>query len=161
MVKMTSKPLKTRRIAVLSDTHGHLSPSLVTALSRVDMIIHAGDLDRPEILAKLKKLAPVIAVRGNMDRGRWAQNMLPAEMTSVQGIDLYILHDLVKLDIDPAPIGIRIVISGHTHRPAIVEKEGVIYLNPGSASQPRGGAMPSYALLTITDQDLDVTIKDI
>ena len=140
-----------QQIGVIADTHGHLPASVATHFKSVDLIVHAGDIDHPDILKALRKWAPVIAVRGNMDRGEWARQLLPAEMMDLEGGYLYILHDLNHLDLVPESIGIKAVISGHTHRPVTIQRNGVLYLNPGSAVYPRQGADPTVALLNIGD----------
>jgi hypothetical protein len=136
-------------IGIISDTHGSLSPGAQSALSRADVIMHAGDFDTPEVLAALEKLAPVIAVRGNMDHGRWAAHLPAADMVSLGGLDLYLLHNLNSLDLDPATAGVRVVISGHTHQPAAVRSSGILFLNPGSPTSPRHGADASVAMLQV------------
>lgn len=146
-------------IGVISDTHGHISAQLVKTLKRVDMIIHAGDMDDPDVVDSLRELAPLICVRGNMDTGKWAKTLCPTELVNINEMHFYVLHDIYQLDIDPESINIKAVISGHTHRPSIQEKNGVIYLNPGSASFPRNGHAPSMAIIRIhkhKEKELDV-----
>jgi uncharacterized protein len=155
---MNSEGCSPNRIAVVSDTHGHLEPALMRALKTVDLIIHAGDLDGPDVLKSLKTLSPVIVVRGNMDRGVWAQDIPAMEITTVSGTLVHVIHDLTRMDIDPASINVGLVISGHTHRPLVEEKGPVVYLNPGSASLPRGGFPPTYALIHIRGNGLEVEI---
>lgn len=137
------------RIGIISDTHGLLRPEAVTALSGVGLIIHAGDIDSPPVLEKLEAVAPVKAVRGNMDRGQWAGKIPPADVLEIGGISIYALHDLQLLDIDPHAAKIGVVVNGHTHRPLIVEKKGVLYFNPGSAGYRRNDAPISVGVLTI------------
>ena len=158
---MNSEYNNIRRIAVISDTHGHLPGELIAALKNVDLIIHAGDIDRLDILDALKALAPVLAVQGNMDRGDWAHDIPAMELASIEGILIYVLHDLLKLDIEPESIGVKMVISGHTHRPMVEKKGAVLYVNPGSVSLPRGGFKPSFAVIALNDHQLDVQIKDL
>src|SRR4051794_11256448 len=117
-----------RLIGLISDTHGLLRPGALSALVGSDLIIHAGDVGRPEILDALRKLAPVVAVRGNVDRGDWA-NALPT--TAVVDPGIYVLHDFKELAIDPANAGFRAIISGHSHKPSRIERGGVLYINPG------------------------------
>jgi putative phosphoesterase len=146
--------LKNRRrllLGVISDTHGHLSPAAVGALGRVDVILHAGDIDTPAVFQALQGLAPLVAVRGNMDRGRWAADLPSAEIVALGGLQVYLLHDLMSLDLDPAAADIRLVISGHTHQPAAENRAGVLLLNPGSAALPRGGQPASLALVRLED----------
>jgi putative phosphoesterase len=137
------------RLGIISDTHGRLNPKITTLFAGIDAIIHAGDIGGPEILDVLVDLAPVIAVRGNMDGGQWAADLPGIEFVSAGGFTICVLHDCDRLDLDPIAAGIRVIISGHTHRPFIKESDGVLYVNPGSASMPRGGLAPSVALLSI------------
>jgi len=137
-------------LGVLSDTHGHMDEAARDILRGADLILHAGDIDGPAILATLEAMAPVVAVRGNMDRGAWADRLPDEEIVEAGAIRLYMIHDLTRISLDPETADIRIVVSGHTHRPKIREKGGVVYLNPGSASLPRGGHRPTVALVEIT-----------
>lgn len=146
------KQASKRRIGILSDTHGYLSPAVVAALGNADLIVHAGDIDTPDVLEALKALAPIYPVRGNMDQGRWAASLNEIELIDVDGILMYALHDRSRLDLDPISAGFRVVISGHTHRPHAGYKGDVLFLNPGSAAFPRHGFSPTLALLDI-DKD--------
>jgi putative phosphoesterase len=125
------------QIGVISDTHGLLRNEAVAELRGSDLIIHAGDVGRPVVLDELRRLAPVVAVRGNMDKGDWSKDLRSREVVEAAGTQLYVLHDLADLDLDPAGAGMAAVIFGHSHRPAIKEKNGVLYLNPGSAGPKR------------------------
>ncbi len=138
------------RYGVVSDTHGLLREELVRSLRDVEGIIHAGDVDAPDLLERLDALAPVTAVRGNMDvRGPLAR--LPrTEALKIGQAWVYVLHDLQRLDLDPAAAGFQAVISGHTHRPARATKNGVIYLNPGSAGPQRFTLPVSMAILEVS-----------
>ncbi len=129
------------RVGVISDTHGLLRPEALAALDGADYILHSGDVGDPDILDVLAEIAPLTAIRGNIDRtGRCAA--LPAtEMIELGGTTIYMLHDLHELDIDPVAAGIGIVVSGHSHRPVIERRKGVLYLNPGSAG-PRRFSLP-------------------
>ncbi len=136
-------------IGILSDTHGLLRPEVEKALSGCDQILHAGDVGDDDVLNRLKRIAPIVAVRGNMDYGTWS-NLLPVtEMLKISGLFFYILHDLYQLDVDPPSAGIKVVVHGHTHRPDIFEKDGVIYLNPGSAGHRRHDYPVSVARIRI------------
>lgn len=139
-------------IGVISDTHGYLNPRVLELFRRVDAVIHAGDIDREAVLAELRTAAPVFAVRGNMDRGAWAKPLPETRLLEIGGVCLYTLHDIAQLDLVPKAAGIDIVISGHTHCASEDRKDGVLHLNPGSASLPRGGAAPSVALLDIRNR---------
>jgi uncharacterized protein len=130
-----SKNLKT--IGLISDTHGLLRPQAVRALEGSDLIVHAGDVGDPNIIAALKKIAPVFAVRGNVDTEPWAQALPKAEVIEAGPATIYVLHDVHALDLDPAAAGFHIVVSGHSHKPARTERAGVLFLNPGSAGPRR------------------------
>jgi putative phosphoesterase len=143
------------RIGVIADTHGLLRPEAVKALNGVELIIHAGDIDDPRILRKLGRLAPVYAVRGNTDRGAWAAKLPLTLVVEVGGVQLYVLHELFCLDLDPAAAGFAAVIYGHSHEPHLERKNGVLYLNPGSAG-PRRFTLPvSLVLIRIKGNSLE------
>jgi uncharacterized protein len=129
------------RIGVISDTHGLLRPEAASALAGVELIVHAGDIGNPQILATLTQIAPVYAVRGNTDRGDWAKDLPYSRVVEVGGLLLYVLHEIFTLDLDPAAAGFAAVIYGHSHRPHMERKKGVLYLNPGSAG-PRRFTLP-------------------
>jgi putative phosphoesterase len=130
-----------RRIGVISDTHGLVRPEALAALAGSDLIVHAGDVGKPEVLDALRALAPLVAIRGNNDRGAWAEGLAASEVVEVESALLYVVHDLGELDLDPAAAQFAAVISGHSHRPSAARKEGVLYLNPGSAG-PRRFRLP-------------------
>jgi uncharacterized protein len=145
---MTEPPI---RVGVISDTHGYLPEGVVAAFDGVERIIHAGDIDHPQVLDLLGKLAPVTAVRGNMDSGAWAERLPSHDMIQVGSIHLYVLHIMERLDIDPASAGVRVIISGHSHQPVNQVQGGVLFFNPGSACFPRHGAPPSVGILEIAN----------
>ena len=128
-------------IGVISDTHGLLRPGALEALRGSKQIIHAGDVGAPEILEQLREIAPVRAVRGNVDKAAWARKLPETEAVEFGGVSLYVLHDLAKLDLKPTAAGFRVVIYGHSHVPKHEEREGVLYFNPGSAG-PRRFKLP-------------------
>jgi len=128
-------------IGVVSDTHGLLRPEAITALRGSDHIIHAGDVGSPEILDKLSTIAPVTAVRGNVDKGAWTCNLPGTQVLELGGISLYVLHDLAQLDLKPKAAGFAVVVSGHSHIPKRETRDGVLYFNPGSAG-PRRFKLP-------------------
>ena len=136
-------------IGILSDTHGLLRPQVIEALSGCDQILHAGDIGDAAVLERLARIASVAAVRGNMDYGTWSNGLPVKEMVAVEGVFFYVLHDLQRLDLDPPAAGIHVVVSGHTHRPEIIRKNGVTYLNPGSAGHRRSHLPVSIALVKI------------
>jgi hypothetical protein len=128
-------------IGVISDTHGLLRPEALEALRGSEQIIHAGDVGLPEILEQLREIAPVTAVRGNIDKAAWARKLPETEVLQFGGVSLYVLHDLAKLDLKPAAAGFKAVIYGHSHVPKQEQREGVLYFNPGSAG-PRRFKLP-------------------
>jgi len=129
-------------VGLISDTHGLLRPEALDLLRGSDFIVHAGDIGGPHIVAELARLAPVTAVRGNVDTGTWAQSIPETEVLEVGGATLlYVLHNIEDLDLDPAAAGFRAVVSGHSHQPGIRRKDGVIYVNPGSTG-PRRFSLP-------------------
>ncbi len=137
-------------VGVISDTHGLLRPEAVAALAGVERIVHAGDIGSPDVLTQLGRVAPVVAVRGNNDRDAWAADIPETEVVEIGGVSLYLLHDLHELDLDPRAAGFAAVIAGHSHQPRMDERDGVLYLNPGSAG-PRRFKLPiSLARLTVT-----------
>ena len=140
---------KTVRMGIISDTHGLLRTEVVNIFSDVELIIHAGDIDTPNVLTDLKNLAPVVAVRGNMDRDGWADQLRSSELVEIGGVNIYVLHDLTLLDLDPQSAGIKVVVNGHTHKPLIYEKYNVLYLNPGSAGYHCNNAPLSVGILTM------------
>jgi putative phosphoesterase len=122
---------------VISDTHGFLRPEAVAVLWGSDFIIHAGDFDEPAILEKLAALAPVTAVRGNVDRGPWAKKLPTSAVLEVGRVSIYVIHNLLELDLKPEAAGFAAVVSGHTHVPKQENRNGVLYFNPGSAGPGR------------------------
>ena len=124
-------------LGVISDTHGLLRPEAVEALRGSDRILHAGDVGAPEILEALAQIAPVTAVRGNVDTAPWARALPETEVVEAGGVSIYILHDRGQLDLKPEAAAFRVVIYGHSHQPKMEEKSGVLYFNPGSAGPRR------------------------
>lgn len=124
-------------VGVIADTHGLLRPEALAALSGVHRILHAGDVGSRAVLDALAKLAPVTAVRGNNDFGAWAEALADTADVDLAGARVHLLHDLARLALDPAAAGFRAVIAGHSHRPAVTVRDGVLYLNPGSAGPRR------------------------
>jgi putative phosphoesterase len=128
-------------IGVISDTHGLLRPEALAALRGSEHIIHAGDIGAPEIIPELEKIAPVTAIRGNVDREPWASKFPETQVAEIGGLHLYIIHDVNALDLNPSAAGFVAVISGHSHKPKQEIKNGVLYFNPGSAG-PRRFKLP-------------------
>jgi uncharacterized protein len=141
-------------IGVISDTHGLLRPQAVKALQGSGLIIHAGDVGRPEVLDELRRIAPVVAVRGNVDRSAWADRLPQNEIVEHGGVRLYVLHILDDLDLDPPTAGFHAVITGHTHLPKMETKDGVLYFNPGSAGPRRFNHPISVGRLSIENGKL-------
>jgi putative phosphoesterase len=139
-----------KRIGLVSDTHGLLRPEVEAFLRGSDHIVHAGDICDPEVLDRLAAIAPVTAVRGNNDVGAWAGRLAPTERLQVEGIALYVIHDLSELRVDAAAEGIAVVISGHSHKPRIDPRGPVLYVNPGSAG-PRRFKLPIAAAELIVE----------
>lgn len=146
------------RIGLISDTHGLLRPEAVAALQGCAQIIHAGDIGKPQVLDGLRVIAPLEAIRGNIDTADWAQ-VLPERLDlRIGGLTLHVLHDLKQLDIDPLAAGVDVVIAGHSHKPKVERRDGVLYLNPGSAG-PRRFSLPiSLALLELNDGQAQVEL---
>ncbi len=128
-------------VGVISDTHGLLRPEAVSALEGSDLIIHAGDVGKPEVIAALRALAPTFTVRGNIDRGRWADALAMTQRVAVGELSFFVLHEISQLDLDPAAAGFAAVVFGHSHAPSIETRHGVLFLNPGSAG-PRRFKLP-------------------
>lgn len=129
------------RVGLISDTHGLLRPEAKTFLRGCDHIVHGGDIGNSDVLEELTLLAPVTAVRGNNDFGTWAQSIHETELFTLGGVYLYAIHDLAQLDIDPNAAGVRAVVSGHSHKPLVENRDGVLFVNPGS-SGPRRFKLP-------------------
>ena len=128
-------------IGVVSDTHGLLRPEVAEVFAGVRLILHAGDIGKPEVVEQLKLIAPVVAVRGNNDKGTWARMIPETELAQVDGIRIYIVHDVKDVDFDPVEKRIQVVVSGHSHRPSIDRRSTVLFFNPGSAG-PRRFKLP-------------------
>jgi uncharacterized protein len=138
-------------LGLISDTHGLLREEAVRALSGSDLILHAGDVGARQILDTLKTIAPVVAVRGNVDTDKWGQTLPLTEVVQAGPVMIYMLHILQDLDINPAAGGFQIVVSGHSHKPGQTEKDGVLYINPGSAGPRR-----FYLPVTVARLNLEV-----
>jgi putative phosphoesterase len=148
------------RVGLISDTHGLLRPEALAALERSDRIVHAGDIGEPSIIAALEAIAPVTAVRGNNDRDAWAAAIPEVDTLKVGAVSILVVHDLATLA-DGAAKRHRVVVSGHSHRPAIVERDGVLYVNPGSAG-PRRFTLPvSIGELVIDGGDVKARLIDL
>jgi putative phosphoesterase len=150
-----------KTIGLISDTHGLLRPQALRALEGSDLIIHAGDVGDPEILEALKNLAPVFAVRGNVDTEPWGLALPETEVIETDPATIYVLHDVHALDLDPAAAGFHIIVSGHSHKPARTEHGGVLFLNPGSAGPRRFDLPVTVARLDVGKQPWSVAFVDL
>ncbi|OEZ30309.1 metallophosphoesterase family protein [Variovorax boronicumulans] len=140
------------RVGLISDTHGLLRPQAMAALQGCDFIVHGGDIGDAGILDALAAIAPLTVVRGNNDREAWAEAIPETAFLKVGDVHVYAIHDLSQIDIDPASAGVRVVISGHSHQPKVEERNGVLYVNPGS-SGPRRFKLPIAVAELIVDGD--------
>jgi putative phosphoesterase len=149
------------RVGLISDTHGLLRPEALAFLRGSDFIIHAGDIGDPGVLTALKALAPVTAVRGNNDKGPWAKAVGATEVLEVAEALIYVIHDLAELDLDPAAAGFHVVVSGHSHKPAVETRAGVLYVNPGSAG-PRRFTLPiAVAELEVRGRSVNARVSEL
>jgi hypothetical protein len=136
-------------VGLISDTHGLLRDEAVEAMRGSELIIHAGDVGKPAILDKLRQLAPVVVVRGNIDDDTWGKTLPPTAVAEIDGKTIYVLHNIHELDLDPAGAGFHVVVSGHSHKPGRFERAGVLYVNPGSAGPRRFNLPISVAHLDL------------
>jgi uncharacterized protein len=146
------------KLGLISDTHGLLRKEALEALRGSHLILHAGDVGDPQILSALRDIAPVVAIRGNVDTEPWAAKLPATEIISVSGLTIYMLHNLETLDLTPAAAGIAIVLSGHSHKPVQRLHRGVVYINPGSAGPRRFNLPITVARLELTTQPLQAEI---
>jgi putative phosphoesterase len=148
-------------VGLISDTHGLLRDEAIQALRGVDLILHAGDVGKPEILETLKTLAPVVAVRGNIDTAPWAKGLPATAVVEARLASFYILHNVQDLDLNPKVAGFHCVVSGHSHQSGSIERDGVLYINPGSAG-PRRFKLPiSLARLDLGNTPWKVKFIDL
>jgi uncharacterized protein len=150
-----------KTIGLISDTHGLLRPQALRALEGSDLIIHSCDVGDPEILETLKTLAPVFAVRGNVDTEPWAVALPETEVIELDSATIYVLHDVHALDLDPVAAGFHIVVSGHSHKASREERNGVLFLNPGSAGPRRFDLPVTVALLHLDQQPWKIDFVDL
>jgi putative phosphoesterase len=155
--------MNTIRVGLISDTHGLLRPEAEEALAGVDRIIHAGDIGNARILEQLELIAPVTAIRGNNDTGDWAASIPETQTTEINGVSVYVLHDVNQLDIDPGTSDIRVIISGHSHRPSVNQRDGILFVNPGSAG-PRRFTLPisvGYLMIAAGQAHAEIRILEL
>jgi putative phosphoesterase len=147
-----------RRIGVISDTHGLLRPEAVAKLRGAEMIVHAGDIGKAEVLEGLRALAPVKAVRGNVDREPWARALPKIEAFEIDQVAVYVVHDLGEFECVPESAGFKVVVSGHTHQAAIEERNGILFINPGSAGPRRFHIPVTMALFHVQGNSVDAEL---
>jgi len=148
-------------IGVISDTHGLVRPEAKQALQGSQLIVHAGDIGKPGVLHILKEIAPVIAVRGNVDKGKWAKTLPLTKVVEEKNKNICIIHDLSKLDIEPKSANYHVLISGHSHRPKVENRNGIIYLNPGSAGPRRFKLPVCVAMMEIEGDEINVRLIEL
>jgi uncharacterized protein len=153
--------MKERLIGIISDTHGLVRPQAVDALRGVELILHAGDIGDSTVLEALKAIAPVVAVRGNNDKGAWAEDFPQWEVVEVGAVFIYMLHDLNEMDIRPSRAEFQVVISGHSHKPLIDERKGVLYVNPGSAGPRRFDLPVSIARMKVVGDSVNAQLVEL
>lgn len=149
------------RIGLIADTHGLLRPEALAFLHGCDHIIHGGDIDKPGILEALAALAPLTAVRGNTDKGAWAAGLHETARLTLGGVSLFVLHDLVQLELDPAAAALRVVVCAHSHKPRVEERGGVLFVNPGSAGPRRFSLPVSVGELAICEGAVSARIVEL
>ena len=148
-------------IGVISDTHGLVRPQAIEAMAGADLILHAGDIGNQQVLDTLNTIAPVVAVRGNNDKGDWAQALPDWEVVEIGKVSIYMLHDVKEIEISPSGGGFQVVVSGHSHQPSVEERRGVLFVNPGSAG-PRRFTLPvSLAHLHVVGEKVEARIVEL
>jgi putative phosphoesterase len=149
------------RIGLISDTHGLMRPEALAFLEGSDFIVHAGDIGGAAILEELRKIAPVTAVRGNNDNAPWAQAVPETDVLQIGEVYIYVLHNLAELDVDPGAAGFHVVVSGHSHKPVVEKRDGVLYVNPGSAG-PRRFTLPiAVAELKVAGRSVEARVEQL
>lgn len=140
-MRLRKVTLKAGRVGLISDTHGLMRPEALAALKQSEIVIHAGDIGKPEVLTSLKTIAPVIAIRGNNDRGAWAKSLPDVLNLQINGVKVHVIHNVNELQAAPVSEGFRVIVSGHSHNPGAVTRNGILFINPGSAG-PRRFKLP-------------------
>lgn len=161
MLSHTTKNIAYRLIGVISDTHGLLRPEAKKALQGADLILHAGDIGKPQVLEELRTIAPVMAVRGNIDKGHWAKAIPESKTLEVGAVSIYMLHNIKELNLDPSVSGCKVIISGHSHKPSVQEVRGVLFINPGSAGPRRFKLPVSVAHLQIGGERVNAQLVEL
>ena len=153
--------LKHGRVGVISDTHGLMRPEALAALKGSELIIHAGDIGKVEVLDSLNRIAPVLAIRGNNDREAWAKGVADVLNLQVNGVKFQVIHNVNEIGDDPAACKISVVISGHSHRPGVVKRDEILFVNPGSAGPRRFKLPVSLARIRLTKNNLRAAIVEL
>jgi putative phosphoesterase len=150
IMPMILAPKDSYRLGLIADTHGYLPPDALEVFQAVDLILHAGDIGSEEILRSLEQAAPVVAVRGNMDGGPWTKCLPEKQSVQAGNLIIHLVHDLLNFRLEPGQDARAAVVNGHTHRPLVERKNGVLFVNPGSAGAPRRGERSCVALLSVS-----------
>lgn len=150
-----------KTIGLISDTHGLVRPEVLAALHGCDLIVHAGDIGADDVVPALRRLAPVVAVRGNVDHGPWCEEFRRTEVVEIDGSHLYVLHDLARLDLDPRAARFQAVVFGHSHRSSVATEHGILYVNPGSAGPRRFRLPVSVARLRVESGKCQAEIVEV
>ena len=148
-------------IGLISDTHGLVRPEAIEALQGVDLVIHAGDIGKPEVLDALKAIGPLVAIKGNNDIGAWAKPLPDTRLVQTADTRLFVIHNVKELDCDPATKGYDVIISGHSHKPSIVTRDGVLFVNPGSAGPRRFKLPVAVGKLFIQNQKINAELIEL
>jgi putative phosphoesterase len=148
-------------IGLISDTHGLIRPEALEALQGVDLIIHAGDIGKPEVIVALKAIAPVLAIKGNNDIGAWAKPLPDTKFVKSCNTRLFVIHNLKELDCDPVARGLQVVVSGHSHKPSVSTRDGVLFVNPGSAGPRRFKLPVAVGKLFVQNQQVNAEIIEL
>lgn len=151
--------MSNKKIGVISDTHSLLRQEVISELKDVDLVIHAGDIGNIKIIEDIKNISPVVYVKGNVDKGEWASSIPLRERIQFNELNIFVVHDLKNIGLDPVEEGIDIVISGHSHKAVKKDRHGVIYLNPGSAGPKRFRLPTSMAIINIINDEINIDIK--
>jgi len=149
------------RIGLISDTHGLMRPEALQALAGVDRVIHAGDIGGADVIEALRAIAPVDVVRGNNDKDPWGAKLPTWLALEFEGVGIHVLHDVKEMDVDPAAAGFRVVVAGHSHKPVVTERDGVLFVNPGSAGPRRFSLPVTIGYLTVTAGTAHAQIKSL
>jgi uncharacterized protein len=148
-------------IGLISDTHGLIRPEAIEALQGVDLVVHAGDIGKPEVLNALKAIGPLVAIKGNNDIGAWASILPDTRLVQTANMKLYVIHNVKELDCEPAAEGYAVVISGHSHKPSVLTRDGVLFVNPGSAGPRRFKLPVAVGKLFIQNQRVNAELIEL